>query len=181
MSWLGNVQLQRLDKKHLNKIKREKCHLDTYKTKDVLIDRLLNLSLAHVPSEVIDAVRLVQPGDGDCLFHAIGYFVPANVSHLRKLVRDYITAHEHEDINGMTLKEWIRTETNMSVASYVEYMHSGWGGHLELWILARILELQIHVYEEWKESRFKLIAIVGNGSQTVRLEYFNKVHYNVLI
>ena len=79
------------------------------------------------------ALQVVKvPGDGSCFFHAMAPDTPYSVQELRHLVADAVILNAETRFNGMTVREWIQTETDMTPAQYAADMRkNGWGGQVE--------------------------------------------------
>ena len=87
------------------------------------------------------------PGDGTCMYHAIGLPLKISGHVLRKLVTEYIIHNPDSLLHDQSIRNWILWDRNISVEKYVEKLKSGqWGGALEATILASILNIPIFVY-----------------------------------
>lgn len=87
------------------------------------------------------------PGDGSCMFHAVGRHTGHSVEALRTLSSNLVRQRAHHDMNGMQLEQWIQFETGLDVDAYARAIHSHmWGGLLELTLLAEELQRPIVVY-----------------------------------
>jgi len=94
------------------------------------------------------AVATDVPGDGTCMFHAIGLPMKVSGHVLRKLVANYIADNPESSLHDQTLRNWITWEMNMTLEEYVKRLRAGqWGGSLETTLLASLFRSVIFVYE----------------------------------
>lgn len=137
-----------------------------------------------------------QPGDGDCLFHALCHGLNAGVDgqrtsarELRRELAGFVGRNGTLDIAGDTIEEWVRWDSNSSVAAYAGCMaYSGWGGGLEMAACSRLKGVSIHVYEACGAG-FQRISCFdhqeskpsGKSRKTINLLYQGGVHYNALV
>lgn len=73
------------------------------------------------------------PGDGHCLFHAIGLYLGHDAAFLRKIVAD------HMEANFATFKPY-RQGSNKDFRNYIQAIRNGkeWGDNIEIEIIQRI-------------------------------------------
>jgi len=130
------------------------------------------------------------PGDGTCMFHAVGYALKLNGHGLRKLVVDYIANNKDSYLHETALKDWILWDKNMTIETYVHHLRRGmWGGALETTILASLLKTPIFVYEpkgklcvRISESRPDTqIISIGKSLDYICILYTGKNHYMALV
>lgn len=88
------------------------------------------------------------PGDGTCLFHAIGYQFKLDGHFLRKKIINFLVEHPDATLHDQSLRNWIQWDEGISLESYIRKLKAGkWGGALETTILASMLNTRIFVYE----------------------------------
>jgi hypothetical protein len=86
------------------------------------------------------------PGDGSCLFHAVGIAAGIPAAELRAVAADAVYAYADAEFNGASLRQWIQWETGLAPDQYAKRMAGGqWGGQIELCLLARGLDTPIQV------------------------------------
>jgi hypothetical protein len=96
------------------------------------------------PDEAWSVVR--TPGDGSCLFHAVGIAAGAPAAELRAVAADAVYDYADAEFNGASLRQWIQWETGLAPDQYSKRMAAGeWGGQIELFLLARGLDTPIQV------------------------------------
>ena len=68
------------------------------------------------------------PGDGHCLFHAVGLYVNQDQASLRKSVADYINR------NMNTLRGFIQLQEGQTIEDYLRAVKEGkeWADHIEI-------------------------------------------------
>ena len=115
------------------------------------------------------------PKDGSCLFSAallelkrllcdpsMPYTLLAHHTAygLRKQCAAWVSLHSDDTYEGLSLGDWIKHETNESVAEYVERMSlaNEWGGVVELFAISRLFGVSVWVYEPVKPERAPLNA-----------------------
>jgi len=104
------------------------------------------------------AVVTDVPGDGACMYHAIGHFLKINGKTLRFLVTQFISKNPDVLLHDQSIRNWILWDRKISVEQYVQKMEKGqWGGALEMTILASIFKVPIFVYER-KQQYVKRIS-----------------------
>ena len=157
----------------------------------------------HAQSHVLGAPRrlgkftaesiIPQPGDGSCLFHALGYGLDGQVTaqDLRHRLLDYLERHPFDTLAGDTLEEWVRWDTGSTVAAYVARMRGGtaWGGGVEIAICTLLFpSAQINVYEPVREfpstRMFWMVAQFGSLDApqfVIHLLYRGRAHYDSLV
>ena len=94
------------------------------------------------------ATAINVPGDGSCLFHAIGLQVWLKGKSLKSLVISIIERSSHLLLHEQPIKDWIAWDLNLSPQEYAKKLKEGmWGGSIETTILASLLNIPIFVYE----------------------------------
>lgn len=119
----------------------------------------------QIPGLVYEKV----PGDGHCLFHAVGYHVSQDQASLRKIVATHLEGNKNDfraviEIEGQTIEK------------YIESIRNGkeWADNIEIEVLMRVLERPIIVIgpdlkirnQEVLEKRFhrEPIFVLYNGN-----------------
>ena len=88
------------------------------------------------------------PGDGKCLFHAIGYAYGFSGGDLKRAVMDFIIKFPDSNLHDVSLRNWILWDSSLTPEKYVERMKRGqWGGSLETGILSSMLKTPIFIYQ----------------------------------
>lgn len=101
-----------------------------------------------------------------------------------------MAANPSLQIAGDTLEEWVRWDSNSTVAEYARRMAcSGWGGGIEMAAFSNMKGINVHVYENiGRGSRgcgteFKRISCFDcpNATKTIHVLYQGGVHYDALV
>ena len=127
---------------------------------------------------------LKSPPDGSCFFHSVGVQVGLSALYLRKSCAELINQQEHSDFNGLTLSQWIKYETGLTVAEYSRRIrHSAWGGALEAHLLAHWLKRPIGIYKlNAKREAILITDFRPKGAgRTIFLLYNGHSHYDALV
>lgn len=129
------------------------------------------------------------PGDGDCLFHAVGKSFQINGRELRKLTITYIKSFIHRKLHDQTIKSWIEMESSNS-EHYLRKLENGmWGGGIELSIMSSMLNVPIIIYEKKMDKCIKMTEFFPDCTlpslkivpvKCVTILYLNKNHYAIL-
>jgi hypothetical protein len=137
------------------------------------------------------ALQVVKvPGDGSCFFHAMTLDTPYSVQELRHLVADTVILNTETRFNGMTVCEWIQTETDMTPAQYADDMRkNGWGGQVDMHLLAQFLQKSFHVYiksESGIPTHQYTFEPISNSQQRMTLPkpirlIFDRNHYDAIV
>jgi hypothetical protein len=130
-----------------------------------------------------------QAGDGNCLFHSIGWSCGRTAEDLRSSIADWV--HEHSTdvyIPGSTIADLVRWETDVGVEHYAERMkRSGvWGGVVELVAASHLLQTDIHVVVPDGDGGFVRWAVLSGGDKgkkdggggSVYVAYDKSCHYD---
>ena len=124
----------------------------------------------------------VVPGDGNCLFHSIGCSVNLVQNQIRDIVSKYILKNYKKKLNGLSLEEWIKMETDMTVEGYSRYIlkNGEWGGNMELYVCSQVFKINLFILKK-NLNKYKIISsyVFDNDAKNVFLVY-NGVHYNYL-
>lgn len=89
------------------------------------------------------------PGDGNCLFSAIGKSMNKSASELRKLSVEWASI-PNQKMNNVLVKDWIEWNFSMSPEVYLKKLSDDgfWGGANEMSILSNALNIAIIVFEK---------------------------------
>jgi len=124
----------------------------------------------------------IVPGDGNCLFHSIGCSVNLVQNQIREFVSRYILKHKNKKFNGLSLEEWIKMESEMSVEAYAQYIlrDGEWGGNMELYVCSQVFKINLFILKR-DIHKYKVISsyVYENDAKNVFLIY-NGAHYNYL-
>mmetsp|Transcript_25846 Transcript_25846/g.74471 ORF Transcript_25846/g.74471 Transcript_25846/m.74471 type:complete len:384 (+) Transcript_25846:209-1360(+) len=144
---------------------------------------------------VLRSARVIrQPGDGSCLFHSLCHglrscsTVGCRADALRRELAQFLQRNPSLQIAGDTLEEWVRWDSNSTVADYARRMAiSGWGGGIEMACCSVLKSVNVHVYENvgrGSGSEFKRISCFdapnGASKTTIHVLYQGGVHYDAL-
>eukprot|EP00277_Geminigera_cryophila_P027561 CAMPEP_0179466020 /NCGR_PEP_ID=MMETSP0799-20121207/47450_1 /TAXON_ID=46947 /ORGANISM="Geminigera cryophila, Strain CCMP2564" /LENGTH=305 /DNA_ID=CAMNT_0021270613 /DNA_START=67 /DNA_END=980 /DNA_ORIENTATION=+ len=67
-----------------------------------------------------------QPGDGNCLFHAMAYGIGGtNAGTLRREIASFIKANQDLEIADTPMKDWVKYDSGTSVSTYASRMAVG--------------------------------------------------------
>ena len=105
-----------------------------------------------------------MPEDGSCMFHALAFFLPQEVTAnaLRTALANHIERSADVEMHGMPLRSRIEMELSDSVSprfqphqgidsfhAYIAATRAGeiWGGQIDMELLALIYKLHVKVYE----------------------------------
>ncbi len=133
------------------------------------------------------------PGDGNCLFHAIGRELtaafPAHAAFPRRpndgqswrdFLMDYVVSTS-DVVSGMPVQEWVAVATNLDLETYVATMSAplsreSWGGFLEVSLLLHAWKQHVAPVElgavllERVDGGYKVLTWIGDrneGSTTI--------------
>jgi len=135
------------------------------------------------------ATVVPQPGDGNCLFHALSYGLAdgSNAHALRQEVAAFLENNASTEISGTPLSEWVRWDTGTSISAYVRRIARGgiWGSGIELAAFALMRDVNVYVFEATREQgQFKCISffpcINAEGARAVHVLYRGACHYDAL-
>jgi hypothetical protein len=125
-----------------------------------------------------------QPGDGSCLFHALGHGLGHTTARaLRRDIAAFIERHPDLSIADSPLSDWVYWDSQCPVAVYARRMAvGGWGGGIEMAACARCYQVNVHVYER-SRAGFKRISCfdVPEAQRTVHVLYAGGVHFDALV
>jgi hypothetical protein len=87
------------------------------------------------------------PGDGLCLFHALGRPFGVPGQHMVASVIDFVENNADLTMHGTSIRQWIEWYADCSVDEYIQRLRAGmWGGALETTIIASLTGLPVYVY-----------------------------------
>ena len=89
------------------------------------------------------------PGDGNCLFSAIGKSIGVNAQNLRQLAITW-AKQPGQKMNGDLVDHWIEWNFGVSAKQYLAHLSQEgvWGGANEMSFISNALNLIICVYEK---------------------------------
>jgi hypothetical protein len=93
------------------------------------------------------------PGDGNCLFSALGRSLGVSAAHLRQTAVSWAST-PGQKLNGELVRDWIEWNFGVPSSKYLEHIsHNGiWGGANEMSFLANALGIVICVFEKSKTN-----------------------------
>lgn len=138
---------------------------------------------------VLKQARVVpQPGDGSCLFHSLCHGLKGEAGSAERLRRElmvWISRNPTMQIAGDTLEEWIKWDTESSVAAYTRRMSvGGWGGGIEMAACSIIHRTNVHVYETRRHGEFERISCFDAPEQTnrtIHVLYKGGMHFDAIM
>jgi hypothetical protein len=132
------------------------------------------------------------PGDGTCLFHAIGKFFNLGGHNLRRATADFISNNLDLKMHDQTLRDWIQWDYDKPAENYAIDLKNGtWGGALEITVIASLLKVPIYVYVRSANGKVKRISdskpenlfpsfAVNHSHKFICLLYERKSHYMMI-
>lgn len=132
------------------------------------------------------------PGDGTCMFHAIGNQVNFDGHSLRSLVAKFIKKFPDYKLHDQSIRNWIEWDLEISPETYSKKLENGyWGGALETTILSSFLRLPIFIYKPKLNGMCIRIAEARPDQDFPKLKstttlpficllYVNNSHYMIL-
>ncbi|EER12133.1 hypothetical protein Pmar_PMAR019240 [Perkinsus marinus ATCC 50983] len=92
-----------------------------------------------------------QPPDGSCLFHGLGYWLNKPQHVIRRQLSGFLRHNASTvKLNGLTLEEWIRAESNSrTLDHYCNNLlrDNTWGGEIELVATSMIYNCDVYVWQ----------------------------------
>ena len=126
-----------------------------------------------------------SPPDGSCFFHSVGLQTGLSAQYLRHGCAELIDQQKNSDFNGLTLSQWIKYETGLSVEDYSRRIrHSAWGGALEAHLLSQWLKRPIGIYKMDRQKQAILITDfkpAATAAKPIFLLYNGHSHYDALV
>ena len=99
------------------------------------------------------------PGDGTCMFHAVGVNCGYNGHELRTLVCNFMNEHLDHNLHGQSIRNWIEWDYNKKAEQYLIELEKGkWGGALELTLLSTLIRKPISVYVMKSKNKCEKIS-----------------------
>ena len=89
------------------------------------------------------------PGDGNCLFSALGKSLGISASHLRQIAVEWAQV-PGQKMNGELVENWIEWNFGITSRQYLNHLaiEGIWGGANEMSFLSNALNIIICVYEK---------------------------------
>lgn len=96
------------------------------------------------------------PGDGNCMFHAIGRSLNLSAGELRAIAINW-ASQQGQKLNGELVSDWIQWNFNMPAAQYLQQLsrNGTWGGASEMGFLVNALNIIICVFEVSGQNQAK--------------------------
>ncbi|KAF4655537.1 hypothetical protein FOZ61_007534, partial [Perkinsus olseni] len=92
-----------------------------------------------------------QPPDGSCLFHALGYWLNKPQHVIRRQLSGFLRHNASTvKLNGLTLEEWIKAESNSrTLDHYCNNLlrDNTWGGEIELVATSMVYNCDVYVWQ----------------------------------
>jgi hypothetical protein len=142
----------------------------------------------HVEVTIVrssEAKVYTQPGDGSCLFHSLSFGLPSRPSAatLRRDICSYMVRNPTVTIADTAIQDWIRYDSDETVEAYADRMRGGvWGGGIEMAVLHRMCNVNVHVYERCRDGFKRISAFDSKGARhTVSILYQGRNHYDAIV
>lgn len=163
---------------------REK-HPDAWVAKGTAANRRASSDQEEVKILSNEQARVVSmPGDGSCLFHSLSYGLSdrPSASSLRRDICAYMVKNPDMTIADTAIKDWIKYDSDDTVQAYADRMRGGvWGGGIEMAVLHRMRNVNVHVYERFREGYKRISAFdSAEARQTVSILYQGRNHYDAI-
>ena len=141
-----------------------------------------------LPGATLRNARVVrQPGDGSCLFHSLSYGLKdINANTLRAEICNYIINNPNMLIADSPISDWVKWDSGSSVVDYGRKMSRGaWGGGIEMAVVCKMKNVNVHVYEKQWDGSLKRISafdtsVSPESRPIIRVLYCGGVHYGML-
>lgn len=93
------------------------------------------------------------PGDGNCLFSALGKSLGSSAQQLRKTAVEWASV-PGQKLNGELVSDWIQWNFGVTSSQYLSHLSRNgiWGGANEMSFLANALGIVICVFERSKTN-----------------------------
>ena len=145
--------------------------------------RLAASSESKQPTPISPYEEVKVPGDGHCLYSAVGLYVGKDQKQLREQV-----AHELES-KPHTYEPFLELKSQQIPKQYIDGVRSGleWAGNVEIAALMHILQRPIIVVRPGENSQLraenptKLEKQYATKGLPILVRYNGKNHYNALI
>lgn len=125
----------------------------------------------------IPAFKYIEvPGDGHCLFHAVGLYLGKDQRILRNDVASYMEKNLNE------FQEFIGLSRNQTIQNYIQAVRAGeeWADHIEIEILMRALKRPIIIVHPDKDVT-NLERIQDFKGEPIFVYYKDSIHYDALL
>ncbi len=132
------------------------------------------------------------PGQGNCLFEAIGRSANISASILRSAAVQWMLV-PNRTLHGEKMENWVEWNTGQSLHQYASTISRDgeWGSGIELAVLSSLLKCAILVYEKHNNTQqaVKISEFLPDGTDekskgalpTLAVLYVNRSHYMQLI
>ena len=144
---------------------------------------------SHVPTylpRALTATVRMRP-DGSCLFQALSYWLRTTPGMMRNRVWKYLSDHASStQVGGFSLREWIETESRVSIDRYLDKMRlpNTWGGQAEIFAASECFSVTVFVWvPESTSDRYVLMHEFKpsrKSDKTCHLLFNGHQHYDVL-
>ena len=112
------------------------------------------------------------PGDGTCMFHAVGFLIGEDGHSLRAQVANYFMDHAYMFQKFIT----------MSVEDYTRGIKNGdWGGELEIAMLARMKNIHVCVFDSRDGGSVREVNYNRKSPVRVNIIRTSENHYDALV
>ncbi|CAK0900631.1 unnamed protein product, partial [Prorocentrum cordatum] len=145
-------------------------------------------SSGHVEVPIVrasEAKVYAQPGDGSCLFHSLSFGLPdrPSAATLRRDICSFMVRNPTVTIADTAIQDWIRYDSDETVEAYADRMRGGvWGGGIEMAVLHRMYNVNVHVYERCREGFKRISAFDSKAARhTVGVLYQGRNHYDAIV
>ena len=142
----------------------------------------------HPASTNLQVIQM--PKDGSCFFHAAAVEIHHDAKQLRVLAADAATQYADTTFQGLSIRQWIHAETGLTLNEYIAYLkRGGWGGQVDLRLLAQVLYRPFWVYTKSTSNQITLAYTfepitdpkkLGTWGEPVRL-FFDNNHYDAIL
>jgi WD40 repeat protein len=117
------------------------------------------------------------PGDGHCLFHAVGLHVNQDQAYLRRIVAAHL---EH---NKNDFREFIQLPEGKTIENYIRAIREGkeWADHIEIEVLMRVLDRPIIVIGPDFIIKNREVLERGLRGESIFVMYNGHNHYDAFL
>ena len=122
------------------------------------------------------------PGNGHCLYTAVGLYVGRDQKQLRGQVADEL------EVKRQTYEPFLELKSQQTSKQYIEGVRSGseWAGNAEIMALMHILQRPIIVVRPGENSQGRIQNLTeaerkSSAKKPILVKYNDKNHYNALI
>lgn len=134
------------------------------------------IPLVQKSSEIEGLKYQSVPGDGHCLYHAVGLYIGEDVATLRRIVSDYLEARTN-------LHPFIRLEEGQTIEGYIQDIGSGreWADHIDIEVLQQVLDRPIVVIDPNGQIRNSREDIERFNGEPIFVSYNGHTHYDAYV